>query len=313
MDGMPTFTRLSRKPFRTPSGRLDTDATARALGGLFLIGTGVDHLDLYLTGYRFIPVIGRLFVVQVVLAFGLGLALVGLSLADETARRRAAGALSWQQVVSGLGALLTIGTLALYLSSLVVGIFGFREIRTSAGILAAVLEIATFVLLSRVASSGVRPEIPAGLVCRFLAAAVIGVFLVSETAAVPPSPTAASTPPSIGQLAQSTPAVAVSQAGGPRGETSHGKVVTVVIKNFIYHPADPKAAPGEEILVKNDDSVAHTFSTPPGVPAADAFSSGSIPPGGSRELRAPSAPGHYKFICLIHQFMTGTLIVSQTA
>src|ERR1700693_4310591 len=43
-----------------------------------LFATGAIHLDLYLTGYRTIPTIGWLFLLQVVTAFGLGLAVLAI-------------------------------------------------------------------------------------------------------------------------------------------------------------------------------------------------------------------------------------------
>jgi hypothetical protein len=43
-----------------------------------LIVTGAISLDLYLTGYRTIPAISRLFLLQVIAAFGLGLAALGV-------------------------------------------------------------------------------------------------------------------------------------------------------------------------------------------------------------------------------------------
>jgi plastocyanin len=104
----------------------------------------------------------------------------------------------------------------------------------------------------------------------------------------------------------------MSQTQGDTRSSSNSKVVTVIIKNFMFQPAMPVARPGEEIIIKNEDSVAHTFSTSTGVPAADSFSSGDIPAGGSREIKAPEHVGRYTFICLIHQFMTGTLIVKNS-
>src|SRR5258708_16923169 len=46
----------------------------RVLGSGLLIATAAIHLDLYLTGYRTIPTIGWLFLLQVIAAFRLGLA-----------------------------------------------------------------------------------------------------------------------------------------------------------------------------------------------------------------------------------------------
>ena len=44
----------------------------RLIGSGLLFATGAIHLDLYLTGYRTIPTIGWLFLLQVIAAFGLG-------------------------------------------------------------------------------------------------------------------------------------------------------------------------------------------------------------------------------------------------
>src|SRR5579862_10067377 len=44
----------------------------RLAGAGLLAATGAIHLDLYLTGYRSIPTIGWLFLLQIIVAFGLG-------------------------------------------------------------------------------------------------------------------------------------------------------------------------------------------------------------------------------------------------
>jgi predicted lipoprotein with Yx(FWY)xxD motif len=105
---------------------------AMIAGAALLIASASIHLDLYLTGYRTIPTIGWLFLLQIISAFGLALA-VGL-----TRHRLAAAA----------GAGFALGTLAGYLLSLKVGLFGFTEVRTTAGIVAAVIDVATFAVLA---------------------------------------------------------------------------------------------------------------------------------------------------------------------
>src|SRR6202000_2507940 len=91
----------------------------RLAGGGLLIATGAIHLDLYLTGYRSIPTIGWLFLVQVIAAFVLGVALA---------------------------------TLGCYLLSWWIGLFGFKEVRTTAGIAAGVVEVAAFAALAGLAA-----------------------------------------------------------------------------------------------------------------------------------------------------------------
>jgi predicted lipoprotein with Yx(FWY)xxD motif len=97
-----------------------------------LIASGAIHLDLYLTGYRSIPTIGWLFLLQVIAAFGLGLAV--LALRSRLAALAAAG--------------FSLSTLGGYLLSVWIGLFGFKEVRTTAGIVAGVLEVAAFAALA---------------------------------------------------------------------------------------------------------------------------------------------------------------------
>jgi predicted lipoprotein with Yx(FWY)xxD motif len=108
----------------------------RLAGGGLLIATGAIHLDLYLTGYRSIPTIGWLFLFQVIAAFVLGAAVLA------TAARLAAAA----------GAAFSLATLGGYLLSLWIGLFGFKEVRTTAGIAAGVVEVAAFAALAGLAA-----------------------------------------------------------------------------------------------------------------------------------------------------------------
>ena len=62
----------------------------RVVGSGLLIATAAIHLDLYLTGYQTIPTIGWLFLLQVIAAFGLGLAVLAIPSRLVT-RRLAAG------------------------------------------------------------------------------------------------------------------------------------------------------------------------------------------------------------------------------
>lgn len=109
----------------------------RVAGGGLLAATGAIHLDLYLTGYRTIPTIGWLFLLQVIAAFGLA----AVVLATGSRLAAAAGA--------GFG----LSTLGGYLLSVWVGLFGFKEIRTTAGIVAGVIEVATFAALAVLAAA----------------------------------------------------------------------------------------------------------------------------------------------------------------
>ena len=110
----------------------------RVAGAGLLIATGAIHLDLYLTGYRSIPTIGWLFLLQVIAAFGLALAVLVIPSRLAVASRLAAAA----------GAGFALATLGGYLLSVWIGLFGFTEVRTTAGIVAGVVEVAAFAVLA---------------------------------------------------------------------------------------------------------------------------------------------------------------------
>src|ERR1039458_7455180 len=123
----------------------------RAAGGVLLAATGGIHLDLYLTGYRSVPTIGWLFLLQVIAAFGLALAVL----------------VSGSRLAAAAGAGFALSTLGGYLLSVWIGLFGFREVRTTAGIAAGVIEIAAFAALALLAltppPSPSRRHLPARL------------------------------------------------------------------------------------------------------------------------------------------------------
>ena len=183
----------------------------RVAGAGLLIATGAIHLDLYLTGYRTIPTIGWLFLLQVIAAFALALAVLVTGGRHVIAGRLAAAA----------GAVFALATLGGYLLSVWIGLFGFKEVRTTAGIVAGVIEVAAFAVLAALALAPARADTtapapaPAGgaaaATSRFLtqippaaaraaatiaaALAVAGLVLlaVAEAGASSPAPAATST------------------------------------------------------------------------------------------------------------------------
>lgn len=82
---------------------------------------------------------------------------------------------------------------------------------------------------------------------------------------------------------------------------------TIVIKNFAFMPSSLTVSPGETVTVKNEDTAIHTVTAVN--PHNGAFDTGNIQTGSSKTFKAPTAPGSYPYICTIHQFMHGTLIV----
>jgi plastocyanin len=98
------------------------------------------------------------------------------------------------------------------------------------------------------------------------------------------------------------PAASGSQARAAAG----GGADTIVIKNFMFQPSTLTVAPGAVVTVRNEDTVTHTLTD-----ASDSrlFNSGDIAAGQSATFRAPNQAGSYAYICMIHQYMTGTLVV----
>jgi plastocyanin len=78
----------------------------------------------------------------------------------------------------------------------------------------------------------------------------------------------------------------------------------ITIKNFAFGPTSLTVAPGATVTVTNKDSVAHTITS-----SKAGFDTGDIGPGQSKTFTAPKTPGSYPYICSIHQYMTGTIVV----
>ena len=117
----------------------------RLAGAGLLAATGAIHLDLYLTGYRSIPVIGWLFLLQVITVFSVAAAVLA----------------SGSRLIAAAGAGLALATLGGYLRSVWTGLFGFKEIRSTAGIAAGVIEVAAFAALAALAAAPATPGRPA--------------------------------------------------------------------------------------------------------------------------------------------------------
>jgi hypothetical protein len=161
-----------------PDGRPERPGHAitaglRVTGAGLLITAGAIHLDLYLTGYRPVPVIGGLFLLQVITGFGIGTVVL----------------VTGSRVAAAAGALFALATLGGYLLSVWSGLFGFTEIRTTAGIAAGVIEVAAFATLAARPRPPGRPSrlqaLPGpasawlGREARDAAAAIAGVSVVA--------------------------------------------------------------------------------------------------------------------------------------
>jgi predicted lipoprotein with Yx(FWY)xxD motif len=200
-----------------------------------LIASGAIHLDLYLTGYRTIPTIGWLFLLQVITAFGLGLAVLAL-------RSRLAA------VAAGVFSLSVLGG---YLLSVWIGLFGFKEVRTTAGIVAGVLDVAAFAALAAFAlapapahaAKGLAKLIPKGVaralaqldaaIARVVGMAVAGVAVVALVLLGVAVAGASGSGPAAG---------APAAAGGLKTATIGGATVLTNAKGFTLYSFAPDSA-----------------------------------------------------------------------
>jgi len=141
------------------------------VGAALLVASGAIHLDLYLTGYRSIPTIGPLFLLQVITAFALAVAIPVTG--------------SW--LVAAAGAAFALSTLGGYLLSLWVGLFGFTEVRTTAGIVAGIIDVAAFATLALAAAPGLPARLNLGrwLLPAVSAASVVALGLLFAAVATP--------------------------------------------------------------------------------------------------------------------------------
>jgi plastocyanin len=92
-----------------------------------------------------------------------------------------------------------------------------------------------------------------------------------------------------------------ASSGGSGGATSTN---SLTISNFMFMPMSASVAPGATVKVTNKDSVTHTLTATGGQ-----FDTGDIGPGQTKTFTAPSKAGTYSYICNIHQYMKGTIVV----
>jgi plastocyanin len=274
----------------------------RLAGAALLTATGAIHLDLYLTGYRHIPTIGWLFLLQVIAAFALAAAVLAIR----------------SPLVAAAGAGFAASTLAGYLLSIWIGLFGFTEVRTTAGIVAGVIEVAAFAVLALLALSPGPAAGQAGHRQRQGIRARPGRLQELDPAQRTMASRAVA---GLTAVALIVLGITVAGAGGSTGSPSAGQttpppgsgaVLTIVIKNFKFSPAAPKVNPGQRVEVKNEDSVAHTLSAGPAAKFAGAFDTGNVGPGQVTFFTAPKQAGGYPFYCKIHTFMIGMLAVGHS-
>ena len=193
---------------RLPAVHARARPALRLAGGGLLVAAGAIHLDLYLTGYRSIPTIGWLFLLQVIAAFGLGVVVLATG--------------GWLAAAAGAG--FALATLGGYLLSLWIGLFGFTEVRTTAGIVAGVIDVAAFAALAGLASLAAAPSgsqaAPGGAGGRLLAGLRAG---------VPGTRVAAAGVAAVSVAALAVLGASVAVANGPGATAAGGSLQTTHI------------------------------------------------------------------------------------
>lgn len=104
-------------------------------------------------------------------------------------------------------------------------------------------------------------------------------------------------------------ALLVNPDPAPRGtaavaasNTLPNTMARITIAQFAF--TDVTVAPGTAVTVNNLDGDDHTMTSTDGL-----FDSGLVAAGGAIAVVAPTAPGVYSFVCVIHPSMSGQLTV----
>jgi predicted lipoprotein with Yx(FWY)xxD motif len=132
-------------------------------GAALLVASAAIHLDLYVTGYQSIPTIGWMFLLQIITAFALAIAIP----------------LTGSWLLAALGAGFALSTLGGYLLSLRFGLFGFTEVRTTAGIVSGIIDVAAFAAFALAAAPALLAMAPALKLGRRMVPAVISATVVA--------------------------------------------------------------------------------------------------------------------------------------
>ena len=198
---------------RRPAIRARSRVALRLAGGGLLVATGAIHLDLYLTGYRSIPTIGWLFLLQVIAAFGLGVAVLATG--------------GWLAAAAGAG--FALATLGGYLLTLWIGLFGFKEVRTTAGIVAGVIEVAAFAALAALAGLTAAPGSRDRPGSQAAPGGAGGRLLAGLRAGVPGTRAVAATVAAVSVAALAVLGASVAAANGPGATAAAGSLKTTHI------------------------------------------------------------------------------------
>ena len=95
-----------------------------------------------------------------------------------------------------------------------------------------------------------------------------------------------------------------TKSGSAATSASSSGGTSITISNFMFMPMSLSVSPGATVKVTNKDSATHTLTA-----TGDQFNTGNITQNQTKTFKAPSKPGTYHYICNIHQYMMGTIVV----
>jgi plastocyanin len=253
---------------------------AFAAGGLLIIWSSFIHLHLWQTlGYRHITTIGPLFLLQSIGGFLLGLVII-------------AAPRVWAAL---LGAGFAVATMVGFFISVEHGLFGFKDTWSAPFAheafalelaIIGVCVIAGTLCLMGSASVAKDRHILAGVLSVAVLLILAGAILFATEGG-----------------GAAGPAIA-SGSSSSSSSTSAGSNVHITISNFMFQSMSVTVKPGATVTVTNKDSATHTLTATGGQ-----FNTGDITQNQTKTFKAPMKPGTYSYICNIHQYMTGRIIV----
>jgi plastocyanin len=88
------------------------------------------------------------------------------------------------------------------------------------------------------------------------------------------------------------------------GSSTSSSTPTVTIKGFAFNPSSLTVKVGTKVTFVNEDSVTHTATSSGNAP----IDSGDLTKGQSYTVTF-TKPGTYSYICTIHQYMKGSIVV----
>ena len=103
----------------------------------------------------------------------------------------------------------------------------------------------------------------------------------------------------VGAVALSFPVVTAAPAGATPS-------AALTLANFAFSPQPLTITAGTEVLLSNQDTTTHTWTSDPG--DAQSWDSGPIAPGSAFSVTFPTA-GTFGYHCNIHPSMVGTIVV----